>query len=183
MTMFSIETGRFRLRDFTASDYHHYLNQCQDPKYQRFYSEEDCAPAKCRQLVELFIEQAQQSPRQHYHLAIEDRQSGEYLGIAGLRLEGEGQASVGCGLMRQHQSHGASEEAMQALLTFGFKQLNVHRAYAETISENRAAIRLCLRMGMRKEAELIENRYFKQKWWNTTILAIRYEEFIAQQSR
>ncbi|NVD07948.1 GNAT family N-acetyltransferase [Vibrio sp. JPW-9-11-11] len=176
--MFTIETERFRLRDFNDHDLAHYTAQCQDPKYQRFYNDEDCSAKKCRQLVELFITQANQVPRLQYHLAIEERQSGKYIGIAGLRLEDERQASVGCGLVRQHQSQGASEEAMRALLKFGFNQLNIHRAYAETISDNRAAIRLCQKIGMKAEGELIEHRFFKQKWWNTTILAIRRDDFL-----
>lgn len=174
---FQLETDHLILRDFCPKDTEHYVKQCQDPKYQRFYNQQDCSERKSKQLVELFISQAQQTPRQQYHLAITDKLTGDYLGIAGLRLEEEQQASIGCGLVRGKQGKGASEEAMNALLKFGFDKLGVHRAYAETLSENRAAIRLCRRLGMRIEAKLLENRYFKGRWWDTTILAILANEF------
>jgi len=174
---FRIETQHLVLRDFTKDDIPRYVAQCQDPKYQRFYNEQDCSESKSKQLVELFITQAHETPRRQYHLAITDKVTGNYLGIAALRAEDEQQASIGCGLVRGIQGKGISEEAMASLLRFGFDHLDIHRAYAETISENRAAIRLCKKLGMRIEATLIENRYFKQRWWNTTILAILKQEF------
>lgn len=174
---FSISTDRLLLRDFTEADVQHYVKQCLDPKYQRFYSEEDCSREKSHQLALLFCHQAQERPRQQYHLAITDKMSGDYLGIAALRLEKDQQASIGCGLIRSHQGKRTSEEAMTALLNYGFQNLNVHRAYAETLSKNKAAIRLCARLGMRIEAHLTENRYFKQCWWDTTVLAILRHEW------
>lgn len=177
---FQIHTPRFVLRDFELSDIAHYTAQCQDKKYQRFYNDEDCSIEKCDELVKMFIAQAKISQRNAYHLAITDRVTGEYLGIAGLRLENEKQASMGCGLVRNKQHKHVAHEAMKALLEFGFQHLQVHRAYAETISDNIAAVKLCKSIGMRQEAELIQNRYFKNQWWNTTILAILSSEFPRQ---
>jgi len=175
---FIIETERLILRDFTPHDYDAYIAQCQDPKYQRFYNEEDCTQVKSQQLVDLFIQQATEAPRKQYHLAITCKTTGAYMGIAGLRLENDNQASVGCGLARCYQSASVAEEAMNALIGYGFKQLDIHRVYAETISANKAAIRLCQRVGMRVEAEFIENRFFKNQWWNTTVLAMLESEFL-----
>ncbi len=63
-------------------------------------------------------------------------------------------------------------KAMEAVLDFGFNELNVHRVYAETISENKSAIALCQKMGFRHEAEFIHNRFFNNRWWNTSIYAL-----------
>ncbi|HAS8300223.1 TPA: N-acetyltransferase [Vibrio vulnificus] len=174
---FTITTERLILRDFTPHDVEAYFQQCQDPKYQRFYSDEDCSAEKCAFLVNLFYEQAQQSPRQAYHLAVTDRFTGEFMGIAGLRLENDQQASSGCGLKRTFHHSGLALEAMSALLDFAFNQLNVHRVYAETISKNRPAIKLCRQLGMTQEAEFIENRFFKESWWNTVVLAVRRSQW------
>ncbi|MFM2586873.1 GNAT family N-acetyltransferase [Vibrio sp. TBV020] len=175
---FSISTDHLILRDFTEEDSKHYVNQCQDPKYQRFYSEEDCSVEKSGQLASLFRQQAAEQPRKQFHLAITDKASGDYLGIAALRIEGDQQASVGCGLIRGKQGKGVSEEAMAALLSYGFEHLDVHRAYAETLSKNKAAIKLCQRLGMRIEAQFRQNRYFKENWWDTTVLAILRQEWL-----
>ncbi|WP_394126368.1 GNAT family N-acetyltransferase [Vibrio hepatarius] len=175
---FILSTERFLLRDFTKADAAHYVNQCQDPKYQRFYSDEDCSEEKSLYLAELFRQQALETPRTQYHLAIVDKATGQYIGIAALRVEADKQASIGCGLVRGYQGKKASEEAMSALLSYGFNHLDIHRAYAETLSKNKAAIRLCQRLGMRIEAQFIQNRYFKDCWWDSTVLALLRNEWL-----
>ncbi|KLN63698.1 GNAT family N-acetyltransferase [Vibrio sp. VPAP30] len=173
----TLPTSNLILRDFTLCDIRLYVEQCQDPKYQRFYNVEDCSIAKSTYLANLFIEQANYYPRTQYHLAIECKYSGEYLGLAALRLEANHQASIGCGLTRYSQGKGVSEEAMQSLIHFGFTELGVKRVYAETISKNKAAIRLCQRVGMKIDTERVNDRFFKNKWWNTTVLTLAINEF------
>lgn len=178
--MFKIETKHLFLRDMTPDDEMAFVAISQDEKYQRFYDESDCHPDKYRQLTKLFIEQALESPRTSFQLAIELKETGEFIGTVCLRLEPNQQASIGCGLSRKHHGRGLIQEAAYALANFGFSQLNIHRIYAETISENRAAIKLCLSLGMRKEAYFKEHRFFKGKWWDTTVLAILQREWILE---
>jgi len=170
---FTLFTSNLILRDFSSCDVRLYVEQCQDPKYQRFYNEEDCSIEKSGYLGNLFIEQANESPRTQYHLVIECKRSGEYLGLAALRLEQNYQASIGCGLTRHSQGKGISEEAMQSLIHFGFTELGVKRVYAETLSKNKAAIRLCQRVGMTLDTERVNDRFFKNRWWNTTVLSMK----------
>jgi RimJ/RimL family protein N-acetyltransferase len=55
---------------------------------------------------------------------------------------------------------------------FGFIELKVVRVYAETISKNKAAIRLRRSVGMCIESERGGDRIFKGRTWSTTVLAI-----------
>ncbi|WP_375753822.1 GNAT family N-acetyltransferase [Vibrio sp. HN007] len=182
--MFSIETERLIIRDMTIEDESSFVAISQDAKYQRFYDEQDCDPQKYKELTQLFIEQAQQRPRTSYQLAIELKETGQFIGTVCLRLEDNRQASVGCGLSRAYQGAGLIQEASRAMMKFGFEELNIHRIYAETISENRAAIRLCQSLGMRKEAQFRDHRYFNQRWWDTVILAILQPEWnVLQEGR
>jgi RimJ/RimL family protein N-acetyltransferase len=167
-----IETTRLVLRDFRASDADAYCRLTSDPKYQRFYSEEDCSEEKSRQLVAMFSAQPRSDSRTEFQMAIELRESGELIGTAGLRVEPDQQASIGCGVGRAYQSVGYADEAMFALLKFSFGNQKLHRVYAETIDENKPALRLCRKLGMREEARFIENRYFKGKWWSTVVMAM-----------
>ena len=59
-----------------------------------------------------------------------------------------------------------------AILELGFIELKAVRVYAETISENKAAIRLCRSVGMCIESERVGDRIFKGRTWKTTVLAI-----------
>lgn len=80
-------------------------------------------------------------------------------------------------LAARTKSVGYAEEAMFALLKFGFVNQKLHRVYAETIDENKPALRLCKKFGMREEARFIENRYFKGKWWSTVVMAMLKPEW------
>lgn len=175
--MFKLETQRLIIRDMKAEDEASFVAISQDAKYQRFYDEADCEPQKYRDLTALFIAQASETPRVSYQLAVESKANGEFIGTVCLRLEGDRQASMGAGLARRAQGQNLMPEAAHALANFGFSELNVHRIYAETIKENRAAIKLCQSLGMRQEAEFVQHRYFKQRWWNTVVLAILKDEW------
>ena len=167
-----LETEHLILRDFSAEDISDYTKLTQDEKYQRFYSEADCSEEKACFLVKLFIEQAQENPRSKFQLAIVEKTSAKLIGTCGVRLEEHRQASMGCGVAREFQGKGYALEASGVLLQYAFEQLNVHRVYAETISENRAAIFLCRQLGMEKEAHFRQHRYFKQRWWDTVVYAL-----------
>ncbi|USD68308.1 GNAT family protein [Vibrio sp. SCSIO 43136] len=175
--MLPIHTPRLILRNFSINDGDAYVKFTQQSKYQRFYSETDASPEHNLQLITKFVAQTHQTPRQAYQLAIEDKETGKLIGTCGLRLETDHQASVGCGVAREAQGSGVAVEAMAAMVNFGFDNLGVHRIYAETISNNIAAVRLCEQFGMRKEAHFVEHRYFKYRWWDTVIYAMRRDEW------
>ncbi|MGF1909428.1 GNAT family N-acetyltransferase [Vibrio kasasachensis] len=170
--MFKIETKHLILRDMQMEDQTAFVELSQDAKYQRFYSEEDCDAEKYRHLTQLFIHQANEKPRRNYQLAIEHKVTEKFIGTVCLRLENDKQASIGCGLSRAYQGRGLIFEAARALADYGFMDLGVHRMYAETISKNRPAIRLCESLGMKQEGYFCQHRYFKNKWWDTVVLAV-----------
>ena len=80
-------------------------------------------------------------------------------------------------MAREFQGAGYAQEAAEAIAGFGFEKLAVHRLYAETIGANKAAIAMCRQFGMRKEAQFIEHRYFKERWWDTVIYAMLRSEW------
>ncbi|GAA0367708.1 GNAT family protein [Bowmanella denitrificans] len=175
--MFKIETKRLIIRDMTPSDESAFVAMSQDTKYQRFYDESDCDLNKYKALTGLFIAQAVEQPRKSYQLAVECKDSGQFIGTVCLRLEDNHQASMGCAFARAAQGRKLSQEAALALADFGFAELGVHRIYAETISKNLPAIKLCKSLGMRQEAYFREHRFFKQQWWDTVVLAVLRTEW------
>jgi len=179
--IFKLETHKLILRDFSIDDLGGYNAFTQDEKYQRFYDEVDCSAEKSKQLVDAFINQSLECPRTKYQLAITKKDQQAIIGTCGLRLEPDGQASMGCGVARGYHFSGVAVEAMSALMDFGFQELGVRRMYAQTIEDNKAAIKLCQKMGMRVEDRLIKHRYFKDQWWNTVIFALLKNEWSSKQ--
>jgi Acetyltransferases, including N-acetylases of ribosomal proteins len=176
--MLVIETERLVLRDFRQTDLHAYQALRLHPDFQRFCSEDDAAPANADYLLNMFIAQAAEMPRTKFQLAIEIP-SEKVIGSCGIRITSadEKQGSFGCELGQAYWGKGYAYEAARAVIGFGFTDLDLHRIYAETISENLPAVALAKRLGMQVEGELRENRRFKGRWWNTVILSILKSEW------
>lgn len=176
-----IETDRLVLRNYQQSDILPFVEMARNKIFQRFYSEQDCMKEKLVNLVNDFMQEAEQPPRTNYNLAITLKPDGQLIGAAGIRMQEEYQASVGCSLDVEFHSLGLAGEALSAICQFGFSSLHAHRIFAETISENISAIKLCKKLGMRKEAEFMQNRYFRGRWWNTVMYAMLAQEWRAKQ--
>ncbi|MFC5909318.1 GNAT family N-acetyltransferase [Streptacidiphilus monticola] len=81
------------------------------------------------------------------------------------------QAEIGWTLHPGHQRHGYATEAAAALAAFAFDTLGVHRLYARLDVENTGSLRVCERLGMRREAHLVENDLDGDRWGSEYIYA------------
>ncbi len=171
--MLTLKTQRLTLREFNDADLPAYTQLRSGEKFQRFYSEDDCSSKRSKELLKLFITEAKINPRLHYQLAITTADQ-LLIGSCGLRITSQKarQASFGCELGEPQWGRGYATEASRTLIDYGFKVLGLHKIVVETISENTTAIATAKRSGFSVEAELRENHYFKNRWWNTTVLAI-----------
>jgi len=140
-------------------------------KFGRFYSESDVAKDKSVSLLEMFISESEEQPRSMYQLAITTK-CGTLIGSCGIRVKANNIATVGCELARQYQAAGYAYEASKKIISYAVSNLNVRHIYAETISENKAAIKLCEKLGMQLASKLVKNKFFQGRWWDTLIFAM-----------
>jgi ribosomal-protein-alanine N-acetyltransferase len=173
-----IKTEHLILRDFSRADLPAYQELYSHPDFQQFYSEEDAAPEKVAQLLNMFIGWRNEQPRTKFQLAI-TLPSAALIGSCGVRVTSvkDKQATFGCELSRAHWGRGYALEASKAIINVGFNKLDLHKIYAETNSENLAAVRLAQKLGLRVEEKLRENIEFRGRWWDTTILSILKSEW------
>jgi RimJ/RimL family protein N-acetyltransferase len=82
-----------------------------------------------------------------------------------------GQAEIGWIFDPRRQGHGYATEAAGALAAFAFDTLGVHRLYARLDAENTGSARVCERLGMRREAHLVENDLDWDRWGSEYIYA------------
>ena len=176
--MLAIRTDRLLLRDFRPADLPGYAELRARPGSWRFSSEEDARPDKAEELLGLFVAWSEERPRLRYQLAVVLPSVG-LIGSVGVRVASasERQGSFGCELDPRHWGRGYAREAAHAAVGYGFRELGLHRVYAETLEENTAAIRLAEGLGMRREGTLRENRRFGGRWWSTTILSVLESEW------
>ena len=178
MARLTIRTARVILRDFRPTDLDAYCELRAHPDFQRFYAARDVSTKRSAELLGEFLCWATEIPRLRFQLAIEDPGLG-LLGSCGVRITDDDrvQATFGCELGREYWGRGYAIEAARALIGFAFSELGVQRLIAETLSENRSALSLARRLGMRVEGRHRGGQEFQGRLWDTVTLAIVSSEW------
>jgi RimJ/RimL family protein N-acetyltransferase len=112
--------------------------------------------------------------------AIVIRDTGEYAGdvafhwVSVQHRTGE----VGFVIDPAHQGHGYATEAARAMMDWGFGSFGLHRIIGRTEARNEASARVLERLGMRREALLLENEWVKGEWQSELLYAILDREWV-----
>jgi RimJ/RimL family protein N-acetyltransferase len=76
---------------------------------------------------------------------------------------------------------GYATEAASVMLRLGFAGLGLHRIVARIDERNEPSVRLARRLGMRQEARLVCNEFFKGEWSTELDFAMLADEWDARQ--
>ncbi len=152
--MFSITTSRLQLRDLSVADLEavHLLNSLPETdRYNTLGIPEDTGVTKA--LLDTWLQAAEQSPRSSYILAVEEKASGQFIGMAALVLGKPKRLSAETWykLHVDYWHKGYATEAVKALLDLGFRQLNLHRIEAGCAVGNTGSARVMEKAGMVRE--------------------------------
>ena len=114
-------------------------------------------------------------------LAITLADTGELVGDALLFWHSELHRSgeVGYELHPDHWGRGYAPEAADAMLRLGFEELGLHRITARIDAENTASAAVLRKLGLRQEAVLVENEWFRGRWSDEIDFAILDREWRA----
>ncbi|HEX5541006.1 MAG TPA: GNAT family N-acetyltransferase [Micromonospora sp.] len=93
------------------------------------------------------------------------------------RLHGGGE--LGYVVNPDFGGHGYATEAARALLALGFEELGFHRIVARIDERNESSARVARRLGMRQEARLVHNEFFKGEWSTELVFAMLADEWSA----
>ena len=89
-------------------------------------------------------------------------------------------AELGYVLNPEYEGHGYVTEICRTLLDLAFDGLGVHRVTARLDARNDASAAVVRRLGMRQEAHLVENEFFKGQWTDELDFAILAREWRAR---
>jgi RimJ/RimL family protein N-acetyltransferase len=115
------------------------------------------------------------------NLAVVVAATGELAGDMSLmwRSEEHRMAEVGYIFNPAHAGRGYATEAARALLRLGFEDLGLHRIIGRLDARNTASARVLERLGMRREAHLVENEFVQGEWTDEVVYAILDREWAA----
>ncbi len=174
-----VETKRLVLREFTQGDLdatQHLHGKGDAQRYQGFdLSDGD----KLRASIRLAMAHALEEPRRVYELAVVLKEGGQLIGRCGVTkalLEPKE------GVMwfvsdPRFWNQGFITEAADALFRFCFEELKLHRVTGECDPKNAGSTHLMEKLGMRKEAHLVENAWIGGAWKDTAVYALLEREW------
>jgi RimJ/RimL family protein N-acetyltransferase len=75
------------------------------------------------------------------------------------------------------QGRGLATEGARAMLQIGFETMGMHRIIARIDARNAGSARVLSRLGMRREALLLQNEWFKGEWGDEADYAMLESEW------
>lgn len=177
------ETERLILRDALLSDADAVQRYAGDPEVVQHMFWGPNTPDRTQEVLQARVNIHQPDPdRRAFELMIVEKQTDELVGSAGLRVGDSAalDADIGYVLARAHWHRGIMHEACTKLLELAFGHLQLHRVWASTDSENKASQRVLEKLGMRREAHLVQNDFIKGRYRDTLIYAITESEYFAR---
>jgi RimJ/RimL family protein N-acetyltransferase len=158
-----VRTDRLLLREFRPDDFDALLPFHSDPENVRYVPYEPRTPDQMQEALHKKIAGTTLAGAgEHLDLAV-GLHDGPVVGDLVVMLHAVEHDTVEVGWIFDpaHAGRGYATEAVRALLDLVFNDLQARRAVARVDARNTASLRLCERVGMRREAHLVENEVFK----------------------
>jgi RimJ/RimL family protein N-acetyltransferase len=175
-----LETERLTLRPFEEGDFDSLYAMQSDAEVARWLYEEPRNAEETRKLLAVKIAgSAFRSEGDWLSAAVVERETGALVGDVALnwRSEQHKTGELGFIFMPGHQGKGYATEAARAILDWAFATIGLHRVVGRTEVRNTASARVLEKLGMRLEAQLVENEWVKGEWQSELAYAILAREW------
>jgi RimJ/RimL family protein N-acetyltransferase len=175
-----LRTERLVLRLFTKDDVEAVYDMQSRPEVARYlYWSPRGRSGAAKSLEEKLTCTSIQAEGDILNLAVERAEGGPAIGDLMLHYVSatHRQAEIGYILHPDAQGQGLATEAARAIVDLAFSALKVHRVFGQIDARNIASARVLERVGMRREAHLVENEWVKGEWTDEVIYAVLADEW------
>jgi RimJ/RimL family protein N-acetyltransferase len=183
-------TERLLLREFRESDWRAVHEMLVDPEVTQYTPAGTSSKEESREATRRLVnDRSNEPPRHSFAITLRplSARSGSadseatVIGTCFLALPPDKprQGDLGYLLARPYWGRGYATEAARAVLRYGFQELHLHRIYATSRPANVASWRVMEKLGMRREAHLVQHRYMKGRWVDSLLYAILDHEWQA----
>jgi RimJ/RimL family protein N-acetyltransferase len=174
-----LQTERLALRAFRAADFPAYAAYHGRPEVYRFlYMPAPTGQALQDQFAGVLAQPFSQDG-DTLRLAVTRREDAALVGEVLLKIASREalQAEVGYIFHPDFAGQGYASEAVAAMLGLGFETLGCHRIFARLDALNAGSVGVVERLGLRREAHLIQNDRFNGVWGDEYIYALLGSEW------
>ncbi len=175
-----IETQRLIVREFDVSDWSAVYAFANDESINRYLGMDSIGTEPgAKEYIATATDAANSQPRLSYKLGMTIKPSNKLTGSCWLDISepDSRNAIIGYFVDKQHWSNGYATEMVQALVRFGFEQLQLHRIYANCDAENPATRRVLEKVGMRQEGLLRQHCLRSYGWADVCLYGILQAEW------
>jgi RimJ/RimL family protein N-acetyltransferase len=176
-----IVTDRLVLRSLRPDDEDDVLAYRSIPEVVRYIPGE---PKTAEQVGDMVAHSATAGllDERHQYVTLAVQLDDRVVGDVMLKLDGldgaDGrQAEIGWVFAPDVHGRGYATEAARAITAVAFEEIGVHRVWAQLEPANTASARICQRLGMRREACFEQASWFKGRWTDLAVYAIRADEW------
>jgi len=174
-------TARLELREQVESDAEAANVYESDPVSMRYQTSDVRTLEESRAYIAKGIASAKEEPRSIYDFAIVPREASDdrMIGRAGMEIKSFElqEAMIWYQIAPAAQGKGYATEAAARIVQLAFEELGLHRVYADLDPRNVPSRRVCEKLGMRLEAQMIENIFVKGEWCDSLIFAMLAREY------
>jgi len=175
-------TERLILRRFEPEDFVAYSAYRSLPEIYRYLYSHPLSPEEVRERFNAGLNTRLSEDGDILRCAVVRREDDALLGQVHLKLTNKAalQAELGYIFNPAHAGKGYATEAAKALITLGFDSFGFHRIFARLDAKNAGSVGVVERLGLRREAHLIENdRFNGGVWGDEYIYAVLSREWAA----
>ena len=183
---YPLQTERLLLRPFRDDDLDAFHSIQRRPDVVRYlYWEPRTRDQSSEMLERRKLQTTIEKEGDGLHLAAELQATGELIGHFNLFYVSQEhrQGEIGFVVHPDHHGFGYATEGAGLMLRLGFEELGLHRIVGRCDARNTSSARLMERLGMRREAHLIENEFVKGEWTDELDYAMLDREWAARSSR
>ncbi|WP_433430127.1 GNAT family N-acetyltransferase [Nonomuraea sp. CA-141351] len=136
--------------------------------------------AEVARLVDQAMKAATAEPRALYVLAVVDAAHCDVIGVARLQVEADHphSAEIGFGLHPHQWGRGIGTDLVRLLLSFGFKELGLHRVWGARSPANLPAQLAMLTAGMVEEGRIRHHVHTPHGWRDSIVHSALEDEWI-----
>jgi RimJ/RimL family protein N-acetyltransferase len=177
---YPIETERLVLRPLEPDDFDAlYAYQSREDVTRYLYWGPRTKPEVRGALEEKMAHTAIDEEGDFIVLAAVTKDTGVLVGDVNLLFVSEEhqQGEIGYIVHPDHQCHGYATEAAHVMLRLGFEDLALHRIVGRAEARNTGSARVLEKLGMRREAHLVENEFVRGEWQGELIYAMLDREW------
>jgi RimJ/RimL family protein N-acetyltransferase len=182
---YPIQTERLLLRPFAETDFDALLAIQSRADVARYLYWDPRTAAEVRETLDTKVRAtAIIAEGDNLSLAAVSRETGELIGDCSLLWTSaeHRQAQIAFVFHPDHHGRGYATEAAAALLALAFDDLRAHRVFGRLEARNTASARVLERLGMRKEAHLVENEHVKGEWQSEIVYAQLEREWASRRA-